>query len=228
MKVISRLNSPKCTFFKLFSHIFRGNLFEGSSIKKFESNLGKYIGVKHVSSVSSARYGLYIIMKSLNINKGKDEIIMPSYMPPIVGLIAKLCGLKIVFADINPNTYNIDPAEIEKKITKNTKILLIVHLYGVPCDMDKIMKIVKKHNIFLIEDAAQALGASYKGKKVGSFGDASVVSFGYCKNINTLCGGVVLTNNDLLNNKIKNELKQLPLPKRITLIKRAFSSQSKR
>lgn len=188
------------------------NILFGPSIKKFEDEFKKYIGVDYAVAVSSARYGLYLILKSLPIRKGVDEVILPAYMPAIVAKVAVLCGLKPVFVDVDPETLNMDPDEVERKVTKNTRVMIMVHLYGVPCDIDRIVSIARKHNIFLIEDASQALGAFYRGKKVGSFGDATVFSFNFQKNLNTCGGGMLLTNSSTLYHSVKREVDSLPFP----------------
>ena len=212
---------PKDVVFSSVRRLFSGrNILSGPSIKKFEDELRNYIGVDYAVAVSSARYGLYLILKSLPIRKGVDEVILPAYMPVIVAKVAVLCGLKPVFVDVDPETLNMDPDDVERKITKNTKAIIMVHLYGVPCDIDRIVSIARKHNLFLIEDASQALGAFYKGKRVGSFGDATVFSFNFQKNLTTCGGGVVLTNNKVLYDKIRENINHLPYPSRIELIYR--------
>ncbi|RLF26824.1 MAG: hypothetical protein DRN01_03890 [Thermoplasmata archaeon] len=220
-KITYRMVPPKDVVFSSVRRLFSGrNILSGPSIKKFEDELRNYIGVDYAVAVSSARYGLYLILKSLPIRKGVDEVILPAYMPVIVAKVAVLCGLKPVFVDVDPETLNMDPDDVERKITKNTKAIIMVHLYGVPCDIDRIVSIARKHNLFLIEDASQALGAFYKGKRVGSFGDATVFSFNFQKNLTTCGGGVVLTNNKVLYDKIRENINHLPYPSRIELIYR--------
>lgn len=216
------IKKPKNSLIKFLSHLIRGKFFDGPNIAKFENEFKNYIGSKYAVATSSARYALYLVLKNLDISKGKDEVILSAYMPEIVARAATRCGLKPVFVDIDPDTLNIDPAEIEKKITKNTKVIILVHLYGIPCDIEKISKIAKKHNIFLLEDCAQALGASYKGKKIGSFGDANVYSFGVLKNINTYGGGMITTDNDILYQKIRKDVDNLPYPNAFNFLKEYF------
>jgi len=219
-KITHRMVPPKDVVFSSIRRLISGgNILSGPSIKKFEDELRKYIGVDYAAAVSSARYGLYLILKSLPIKKGVDEVILPVYMPVIVAKVAMLCGLKPVFVDVDPKTLNMDPDDVERKITKNTRVIIMVHLYGVPCDIDRIVSIAKKHNIFLIEDASQALGATYKGRKVGSFGDASVFSFNFQKNLSTGGGGIVLTNNKALYNRIREVIGQLPYPGKMELMR---------
>ena len=220
LKITHRMVSPKKVVFRTIRRLISGrDVFSGPSIKRFEEEFKKYVGVDYAVAVSSARYGLYLILKSLPIREGVDEVILPAYMPVIVAKVAMLCGLKPVFVDVDPETLNMDPDDVERKITKNTKAIIMVHLYGVPCDIDRIVSIARKHNIFLIEDASQALGANYKGRKVGSFGDASVFSFNFRKNLSTGGGAIVLTNNKALYNRIREGTSQLPYPGKMELMR---------
>lgn len=204
----------------LFSRVF----YKNNYVKELEKNFKEFIGIKYAIATSSARFAIHLIFKSLDFEKGKTEILIPSYMPRIVAGTLKASGLKLVFVDIDPYNLNIDPDKIEEKITKNTKYILIVHLHGIPCDMDKIIKIVKKHNLILIEDSAQAFNAIYKGKKVGSFGYVSVISFSKFKNFNTCGGGIILTNDKILNDKIRKEIDKIPHPSRLKTCKFVYDS----
>ena len=175
----------------------------GEEIIKFEKNLSKYVGRRYACAVSNGTAALEIAVKSLGIKKN-DEIIMPSFtiISNAVAIIKNFARPKLV--DTDPQTWNIKISDIEKKITKKTKALLIPHIYGFPCDMDKILKICKKHKLYLIEDAAEMLGQTFKGKKCGSFGDISTFSFYANKNITTGEGGMILTNEKKIINKAKD------------------------
>ncbi len=126
-----------------------------------------------------------------------------------------------VFADIDPKTFNIDPAAIEEKITENTKAILAVHLYGNPCDLDKLAAICKKHNLLLIEDCAQSLGATWDGKPTGSVGDASCFSFYPSKSITTGEGGAILSGNEKIADELRIEIpvKRLPTKWHLNVLK---------
>jgi dTDP-4-amino-4,6-dideoxygalactose transaminase len=130
----------------------------------------------------------------LNIKKG-DEIIMPSYTFVSTANAFVLRGGKPVFVDIDPNTCNIDPSKIKQAISKKTKAIVVVHYAGVSCDMDPIIKIAKQHKLYVIEDAAQAILSTYKGKPLGSIGDLATLSFHETKNIHCGEGGALLINN---------------------------------
>ncbi len=179
-----------------------GMLVQGEKVEKFENEFAKYIGCKYGIAVSSGTTALQVGLKALGISKGDEVITTPFSFIATANSILYVGG-KPVFADINPETFNIDPEKIEEKITNKTKAVLIVHLFGNPCEMDEIMKICKEHDLFLIEDACQAHGAEYKGKKVGSFGDLSCFSFYATKNMTTGEGGTILTNNEEIAEKAK-------------------------
>lgn len=222
MKISNKLWLSKDVVFKAIRMLVNREYFEGENVKNFENEFKSYVGTKYAIATSSGRFALYLILNSLDLNKSVDEIILPSYAPWILVKVAIFCGLKPVFVDIGPNTLNMDPIDIEKKISKNTKIILMVHLFGMPCNIEEISRLAKKHDIFIIEDCAQAAGAKYKGKKIGSFGDISIFSFGIQKMLNTYGGGMLVTNNYSLYEKIRKETEALPFPKKLFLISRIF------
>tara|TARA_B100000767_G_scaffold272918_1_gene301686 strand:- start:52 stop:1194 length:1143 start_codon:yes stop_codon:yes gene_type:complete len=179
----------------------------GLDIALFEKNLSKFVNRKYACAVSSGTAALEIAVKSLGLNKN-DEIIMPSFtiISNAIAIIKNFA--KPVLIDSDLDTWNIDTQKIEKKINKKTKAIMLPHIYGFPCDMDKILKICKKYKLYLIEDAAEMLGQKYKKKFCGSFGDISTFSFYANKHITTGEGGMILTNNKGLYKKIK-DLKNL-------------------
>ena len=184
--------------------------FSGTRRKKstpitFESAFAEYLGVRNALSAPSGRMGLFLILKHLNLPK-KSEIILPAFTYWAVPSIISALDLKPVFVDIDPATCNIDPAQIEKKITRSTRAIIPTHLYGLSCPMDEIIALAKRHNVVVIEDCVQACGATYKGKKVGSLGEAAYFSFGATKNMFLFGGGVVTTNNDDLAGRIRSEI----------------------
>jgi len=175
----------------------------GKNTEVFENNFAKFCGVKYAACVSSGTSALFLTLKSLGVKTG-DEIIVPSLSFIASATPILMCGAKPKFVDVNRKNYTIDPDEVEKKITKKTKGVIAVHLYGHAADIDKIKKITKSDSLFLVEDAAQAHGAKYKGKMVGSLGDTAIFSFYPSKNL-TVCGdgGIVTSNNPELINEIK-------------------------
>jgi dTDP-4-amino-4,6-dideoxygalactose transaminase len=175
----------------------------GESVSKFEKSFAEHHNVKYCLGTSSGTDGNHIALWALGIGPG-DEIIIPANTFIATAWGATLCGAAPVFVDCHPESYNIDPAKIEEKITKNTKAIVAVHLYGQPADMDEIKKIADKHNLPVIEDAAQAHLSEYKGKKVGGLGLASSFSFYPGKNLGAYGeGGAVATNDDELFKKFK-------------------------
>lgn len=174
----------------------------GPMVKEFEDSFAKFVGMKYGIAVSSGTAALHGALLSLNIKKG-DEVIVPAFTMAACWLSILYVGAKPVFVDCDPETYNIDPKKIEEKITSKTKAIMIVHIYGHPCDMDSISKITKKHKLFLIEDAAEAHGAEYKKQKCGSFGDIACFSFYANKIIATGEGGMILTNDEALAKKAR-------------------------
>jgi len=173
---------------------------EGFFVKEFEKKFSFYIGKKYGVAVSSGTAALEVAVGAIGTRPG-DEIILPTFT--IVSCLNAILtyGGKPVFVDSEPETWNINPDKIEEKITKKTKAIMVVHIYGHPCDMDKIMKIAKKHSLLVIEDAAEAHGAEFNGKKCGSFGDISCFSFYANKIINTGEGGMILTDNEKYKEK---------------------------
>ncbi len=169
----------------------------GPCIQKFEEAFAGYIGVKHAIFTTSGTAALHVAQRTLDIGPG-DEVIIPDFTMIASPFSTMYTGATPVFVDINPETLNIDAALIEAKITANTKAIMPVHIYGLPCDMDPIMEIARKHNLMVIEDAAEVHGATYKGKKCGSIGTINAFSFYGNKIITTGEGGMITTNDDVL------------------------------
>ena len=169
-----------------------GSIAQGTIVEKFETLFAEYIGVKYAVATSSGTTALHTLLLALGIKRG-DEVITTPFTFIATANSILYCGAKPVFVDIEPKTFNINPEEIKEKISARTKAVLVVHLYGQPCDMKAIQEICEDHNLFLIEDACQAHGAEYRGKKVGSFGHG-VFSFYPTKNMTTGEGGMITTN----------------------------------
>ncbi|MCK6614007.1 MAG: DegT/DnrJ/EryC1/StrS family aminotransferase [Ignavibacteriaceae bacterium] len=175
----------------------------GPELEKMEKAMAEYLECKYAIGVSSGTDALLLALMALDIQPG-DEVILPTYsFFATAGVVARLNAVP-VFTDSDPVTFNIDPADIERKITPKTKAIIPVHLYGQSADMDAIMAIAKKHNLFVIEDGAQAIGVQYKdGRKVGNFGDIGCFSFFPSKNLGCFGdGGLVTTNNEDLAKKL--------------------------
>jgi perosamine synthetase len=167
----------------------------GPAVTKFEENYAKFAGVKHAVAVNSGTAALHSAIVAVGVKPG-DEVILPSFTFVATAEAVVMAGGKPVFTDIDPETYNISPVEIEKNVTKQTKAVVPVDLYGFSADAEPIRKIALEHGLAVVEDAAQAHGATYQGKPAGSFSDAVCWSLYASKNITTGEGGVVTTDND--------------------------------
>lgn len=179
-----------------------GSYILGKHNKAFEQEMADFIGVNYSVALNSGTDALHLALRALDIGKG-DEVITVAFTFVATTEAIGIVGATPVFVDINPDTFNMDADLIEEKITPRTKAILPVHLYGQPCDMDKIMAIAKKHNLYVIEDCCQAIGAEFKGKKVGSFGDIGCYSFYPTKNLGTMGdGGLAVTNSETLKNRM--------------------------
>lgn len=169
-------------------------LTTGPKVQEFEEKIAAYTGVKYAVAVANGTAALHVACLAAGIGAG-DEVITTALTFAASANCVLYCGGRPVFADVDPDTYNIDPADIERKITEKTKAIIPVHFTGQPCDMDEIHRIAKKHGLLVIEDGAHALGAEYKGKIIGGLSDMTTISFHPVKHITTGEGGIVLTNN---------------------------------
>jgi perosamine synthetase len=174
----------------------------GDECIRFEKNYAAYCGAKHARVVSNGSSALFLSMIGIGIKPGDRVLTSPVTWIATAAAPVTL-GAEVDFVDIDPETHNIDVNQIEQHITPNTKAIIPVHLYGQCCDMDEIMALSGKHNLLVVEDAAHAIGAEYKGRKVGTFGATGCFSFHEQKNISTLGeGGMVVTNDDAIFEKV--------------------------
>ncbi|MBM1154520.1 DegT/DnrJ/EryC1/StrS family aminotransferase [archaeon] len=168
----------------------------GPLTRQFEQEFARFVGAKYAVAVNSGTAALHAAFLALNIGPG-TEVIMPSFTFVATAEAAVLAGARPVFVDIDPQTYTLNPDEVRRAITEKTAAIVAVHLYGHPCDMKPILEIAEKNGLAVIEDAAQAHGAAYRGKPVGSLGDVACFSFYASKNMTTACGeGGMVTTND--------------------------------
>ena len=172
-----------------------GMLAQGTRVKAFEEAFASYVGTRHAVATSSGTAALHVALLACGIRPGDEVITTPFTFIASANAIL-YCNARPVFADIDERTFNIDPEDINEKVTRKTRALLIVHLYGQACDMRAITEICEDYNLKLIEDACQAHGAEYRGRRVGSFGDAACFSFYPTKNMTTGEGGMVTTSSD--------------------------------
>jgi len=187
---------------KLQNFLKKGIFFLGPDVEKFEKKIAKYLGVKYALGVSSGSSALYLALKACGVKDG-DEVITSPLGWIITAQAIKSCGAKPVFADVL-NDLNIDPKKIVKKITKKTKAIVPMHYAGHVCNMKKISLIAKKHKLKIIEDAAQSFGASFDGKKTGTFSNAAAFSMNPMKSFSGLGeNGIVVTNSQKIFKKLK-------------------------
>ena len=181
-----------------------GMISIGKVVKEFEEKFAEYTGAKHAIAASSGTTALHIALAAAGVKPGDKVLTTPFSFVATANSIL-YCGAVPVFCDIEEDTFNMDPkqARLMLENIEGIKAILIVHLYGQSCDMDEIMKLVKEFDLVLVEDAAQAHGAKYKGKHVGTFGDAGIFSFYPTKNMTTAEGGMVITNDDKVYEKAK-------------------------
>lgn len=192
----------------IISCIESTSFINGPTVKEFQHNLEEYLNVKHVIPCANGTDSLQIAMMALGLKAG-DEVICPAFTYVATAEVIGLLGLTPVMVDVDPNTFNITPLEIEKAITSKTKAVVPVHLYGQSCDMEPIMQLATKHNLYVIEDNAQAIGADYtfsdgKVSKTGTIGHIGSTSFFPSKNLGCFGdGGALMTNDDELAIKIR-------------------------
>lgn len=171
-------------------------------INKFEKTLAQYVNCEFAHSTSSCTGGMHLALLAAGVGE-EDEVLVPEITWVATASVVKYVGAKPVFVDIDKHTWTMDPDKIEQLITKKTKAIMPVHLYGHPAEMDKICEIAKKHNLLIIEDAAPSIGAEFKGRKTGSFGNAAVFSFQGAKLLVTGEGGMIVSNDKNLIAKIE-------------------------
>ena len=171
-----------------------GKLTTGAKVEEAEQACNSYLGTSSSTFVTNATSGFEIAYKYAGLKEG-DEVIVPAITFVATMAYPLAVGAKLVFADVDPRTINMDPADVERKITPKTKMIVPVHIGGYPVDLDPIMEIAKKHNILVLEDAAHAFGAEYKGRKVGTIGDFAAFSFHEVKNITSFGEGGIATTN---------------------------------
>jgi len=176
---------------------------KGGFVSEFEGEFASYLGIDNAIAVSSGTAALHLAVKALKIGPG-DEVILPTFAMIACANAIRYVGAKPVFVDSEASTWNIDPMKIEEKITSRTKAIMVTHTYGHPADMDPIMEIAEDYNLYVIEDASEALGAKYKGRNVGTIGHIACFSLYANKIITTGEGGMVVTENSKLARVIRS------------------------
>jgi perosamine synthetase len=201
----------------------RGDLWEGEEISRLEQAFARFIGVPEAVAVPSARAGLRFLFEALELEKG-DEVICSAFGYPIVPFLVKSLGFDLQFADCEMRTLGMDPAALQSVISERTRAVIATHLYGVPCQIDKIAEICESHGAHLIEDCAHCYGASVGGRKAGAFGSAGYFSFETSKMINTMGGGMVTVSDAALAERIRKVGAEEPQKDMNWLAKRLFKT----
>ena len=191
----------------------RGEFIQGPQIAEFERAFAGRHGLDPACAITAAygRMAFYYMLKALDLPPGA-EIIFPSLTFWVVPELARVAGLDVVFADVDPKTFNIDPGSVERLITDRTRAIVPTHLYGLPCDMDRLLDIAARHNLIVLEDCAHALGANYKGRPVGTFGTGALFSFQTLKPLNCYGGGLALVRDAGMAARVRQLVEALPWP----------------
>jgi len=197
----------------------RGELIQGPRIEEFERAFARRMGGGYAYSTSYGRMAFFYILKAMQLPPG-SEIILPALTFWVVPELARVAGLRPVFADVNPVTFNLDPKALESVITPVTRAVVPTHLYGQPCDMDPILAVARRHSLAVIEDCAHALGATYRGRPAGTFGDASFFSFQTLKPLNTYGGGMAFVRDPALAQRVADLAAAEPWPDESRVMRR--------
>ena len=196
--------------FKLLFQPWRWNLTENTS-RWLEEEFREYLGAKYAFAFNSGRSALMAILNSLGLEQG-SEVLLQAFTCNAVPNPVIWAGLKPVFVDVNEETFNIDIEDLKRKVSPKSRAVIVQHTFGLPADMDKIVKICQENSLILIEDCAHALGAKYKGRLVGTFGKAAFFSFSRDKVISSIYGGMVTTNDDELAQKLEKYVRDIGYP----------------
>jgi dTDP-4-amino-4,6-dideoxygalactose transaminase len=207
----------------------RGQFIQGPQIAEFEAAFARRHGLDPSSAITAAygRMAFYYILEALDLPAG-SEIIFPALTFWVVPELARVAGLTVVFADVDPRTFNMDPASAERLITEKTRAIVPTHLYGLPCDMDAILELAARHNLIVLEDCAHSLGALYKGRPVGTFGTGALFSFQTLKPLNCYGGGLALVSDPAVAARLRRIVEALPWPSEKRVRDRIFMGRVQR
>ena len=214
----SRIYTNFNSYWSFLKDLFLNKINKGNDVEIFEKQLANKFKVSEAVCVSMARVAIYLALKNL-IKPGQGVIMSPYTIADVINMVI-LAGGTPVFADIEKHSCNIDSNKVEQLINNNTGAVLVTHLHGVGASISKVLKICRKHNIPLIEDSAQSFGGHEYGKRFGTIGDVGIYSLGMYKNINSWYGGVVVSNNKDLINKIRSEISQYNYMSKVFILKR--------
>lgn len=203
-----RIYSRPRDYFSIGRELLTGAWSRGESCRELEAEVAARVGARHALCIAKARVGIFLAIRAL-IQPGQKVVLSPYTISDVINMVICAGGVP-VFADIERETCNVDPAQIEKLVGGDTGAVLVTHLHGFACDMDRIGAICRDRGVALLEDAAQAFGARHAGRHVGSFGDAGIYSFGMYKNVNAFFGGMIVTSRDGLAERLRGEIAAFP------------------
>lgn len=209
-------------FFDILKAVITGRVARGEYIEKFEKEFARYVGTKYALATCTGRNGMELLLEALGLKEG-DEVILPAYTLKDLVLVIKGRGLVPVIVDIEEDTYNIDPERAEKAITERTRVIIATHIFGSPCNIERLIAIARLHHLAVIEDCAHATGAEYKGRRMGSFGKAAFFSLETIKPVNTFGGGMVTTDDDEVAGYLRGKINGYPYQGRKIVFKIIYS-----
>jgi perosamine synthetase len=203
-----RIYSRARDYRSIVGNVLTGGSTRGDDCARLEAAVSERHGVAHAVCIAKARVGIFLTIRAL-IRPGQKVILSPYTISDVINMVICAGGIP-VFADLEPDTCNVDPADIERLIDGDTGLVMVTHLHGLACDMDRIASICRERGVHLVEDSAQAFGARHGGRPVGTFGDAGIYSFGMYKNLNAFFGGMVVTPHDDLAARLRSEAASFP------------------
>lgn len=205
----------------------RGQLVSGPLVAQFEAEFARRLGGGRAVATSYGRMAAFFIFRSFDLPPG-SEVVFPGLTFWVVPEMARRAGLKVVFADVDPRSFNLDPAAFERAITSRTRAVVPTHIYGLPCDMGEILAVARRHGLRVVEDCAHALGATYRGAPVGTFGDAALFSFQVLKPLNTFGGGMAFTRDRDLGERLAAMAAAEPWPAESAVLERIRTGRLER
>jgi perosamine synthetase len=205
----------------------RGEFVKGPQIAAFEKAFAARLGAHDAITTSYGRMAFYVILKALQLPPG-SEVVLPALTFWAVPEIARVAGTRVRFADVDPTTFCMDPGSLEKAITARTRAVVPTHLFGLPCDMEAILDIAGRHGLAVIEDCSQALGATYRGRPVGTFGDGAFFSFQTWNPLNCSGGGMAVVRDDTIASRARQQVEALPFPHERRTANKLFVSRLQR
>jgi len=215
----SRFYARWTNYRKVAADALRGRIHSGDDVAVAERELAAFLGVRHAVCMPQARVGIYLVLKALTATR-KKVVLSPYTIHDVINMV--ICaGATPVFADIDRKTCNIDTAEVARLIDDDTGAVMVTHLHGLACDIEGVRDVCRTRGVPLLEDTSQAIGARVAGRRLGTFGDAGIFSFGMAKNVNCLYGGLIATDRDDLATQLRAELAPLPYQDAELLLKRA-------